>query len=178
MLDEKNLKFEGDELARICVESGMGVDQLRKIYQLVRVRPLLDVKSLEYVQVYVQRQMTRVRGRAGFKKVLELIDKYGSVRKELEKILMFALMLYGFHREKPVLDLLEVAEPVIREVIERHGAEYRETKIKLRGNLAVVAVKTWSFRSNRGVAANEIRHALKSKSEFSNLDVKVWIEPR
>lgn len=176
MSEEENLKSEGDELAKITVESRMAADQLRKIYQLVRVRPLLKTMPLEYVQVHVQRQMVRVRGHAGFKRVLELLGKYKTNRETLERVLMYALMLYDYHRNKPVLDLVEVAEPIIQAIIKRHSAQFNGMNIKLRGNLAVVTVRVRRFYGSRPALANEIQRALKEKRAFSDLNVKVWIE--
>lgn len=156
----------------------MAADQLRKIYELIRVRPLLKTRPLEYVQAHVQRQMVRVRGRAGFKKVLELLDKYGSNREALEKVLMYAVMLYDYYKKKPFLDLMEIAEPIVQGVIRRRGAVYRDMRIKLRGSFAEVVVRTRGFHGNPRPIAIEIQRALKAKSEFSNLNLKVWIESR
>jgi hypothetical protein len=48
---ERKLKSEGEELAKIAVESGMGAKQLQTLYRLVKTR------SLPFVEAYIKRQI-------------------------------------------------------------------------------------------------------------------------
>jgi len=75
MSEEKSLKMEGENLAKIAVDSRMGAKQLQTLYRLAKTKPLA------YVEAYVQRQIARalaggVRGYEGFVKALELLRKY------------------------------------------------------------------------------------------------------
>jgi len=40
MSEEKSLKMEGENLAKIAVDSRMGAKQLQTLYRLVKTRPL------------------------------------------------------------------------------------------------------------------------------------------
>jgi len=173
MSEEKNLKMEGEELARIAVNSGMSAKQLQTIYRLAKTRPL------PYVQAFVKRQIGRdVKGFAGFMKVLELLEKYENSEGSFGKVLMYAVMLYDYCEKEPTISLKLVGEPVIREIIERRGASYDGVSMRFQGNLLEINVKTRRFYGNRKSLAMEIEKALKAKEEFSNLNLRVWIESR
>lgn len=173
MYEEKDLKKEGEELARVAVDSGMGARQLQTIYKLVKTRPLV------YVEAYVQRQIGRdVKGYIGFVKVLELIRKFEGDKRALEKVLMYAVMLYEYYEKEPVIKLKSSGEPVIRQVVERLGYVFDKVAMKLHGKTLEVNVSVSGFHGNPKVLAIEIERALKTREEFSSLNLKVWIESR
>lgn len=171
MSEEKNLKLKGEELAKIAVESGMGAKQLQTIYKLLRTRPL------PFVEAYVQRQIGRdVKGLAGFNKVLEFLKEFESKKASLERVLMYAVMLYDYYEKEPIMKLKAAGDPVIRRVVEGRGFVFEDSRMKLYGKNLDVNVKVKMFHGNPKALAADIEKALKSREEFSSLSLKVWIE--
>lgn len=173
MSDEKNLKLEGEELARVAVSCGMGAKQLQTIYRLVKTKPLA------FVEAFVQKQIGRdVRGFNGFVKVLEILKKYEGNRGALEKVLMYAVMLYDYCEKEPTLKLKAVGEPVIKRVVESLGFEFGGSVMKKHGRNLDINARVRRFHGNPKALAMEIEKALKAKEDFSNLNLRVWIESR
>lgn len=172
MTEEKELKVEGEQLARIAVESEMGSKQLQTIYRLVKTKPMA------YVQAYIQRQIGRgVRGLSAFMKVLELSKKYEEQRLVFEKVLMYAIMLYDYVEAEPTVKLSAASEGIVRDIVNRHGATFEGLQIKLFGNTAEIRVKTERFHGNPKALAMEIERALNEKVPgFRNVRLKTWIE--
>lgn len=171
MVEEKSLKKQGEELAKVAVDSWMGAKQLQTIYKLVKTKPLA------YVEAFVQRQIGReVRGYAGFAKVLDLLREYQDEKGLFEKVLMYAVMLYDYYEKEPTMKLKDAGEPIIRRVVEGHGLAFDRATMKLHGKSLEVNVKVDRFHGNPKALAMDIEKALKSKDEFSNLNMRVWIE--
>jgi len=172
MSEEKNLKLEGEELARIAVDSGMGAKQLQTIYRLVKTRPLA------YVQAFVQRQIGReIKGFAGFMKLHELLQKYEDDKGAFEKVLMYATMLYDYYEKEPVIELKTVGEPIVKRVVEGRSFVYGGVSLRLSGRNLELTVKVGRFHGNPKTLAMEIEQALKKRKEFSDLNLRVWIKP-
>ena len=177
MVEESVLKQEGEDLARIAVQCGMGHKQLRAVYRLVRLKPI------PFIEVYLKRQMARdIPCVASFNKLLELLFKYTSVA-DYEKILMYATMLYPYYEKEPILKLRIPAEPVIREIVQRNGFKYSNLAINIKDDKANFNVRVDGFRGNPRLLAQEIEKELKARMEsllksLKIFDVKVWIEGR
>jgi len=173
MTEEKNLKTEGENLAKIAVDSGMGAKQLQTLYRLAKTRPLA------YVEAYVQRQIGRgVRGREGFVKALELLRKYEDRKPQLEKVLMYAAMLYDYYEREPYMRLEGAANPIVKRVVEGYGCIFDGLSFDFDGRTLTLTVNVRRFHGNPKALASEIEKSLKSIEEFSNLNLKVWIESR
>jgi len=173
MTEEKNLKTEGENLAKIAVDSGMGAKQLQTLYHLAKTRPLA------YVEAYVQRQIGRgVRGREGFVKALELLRKYEDRKPQLEKVLMYAAMLYDYYEREPYMRLEGAANPIVKRVVEGYGCIFDGLNFDFDGRTLTLTVHVRRFHGNPKALASEIEKSLKSIEEFSNLSLKVWIESR
>ena len=174
---EEELYNEGEELARIAVSSGMAIDQLRKVYDMVKVRPLIEPVPLPYVHAYIKRQMFRVRGRSAFKRILNLLDKYGDKRELIAKILEYTLLLYEPYRNKPVLDLIESAEPLIRGILRKRNLKLADIFGKLFGvNFIELRIKIDGYCHEKGPLIAEIQRALRGIRKFSNFRMRVRIE--
>lgn len=168
---ERRLKLEGEELAKITVDSGMGAKQLQTIYRLVKTRPL------SFVEAYIKRQIGReVRGLNGFLKMLELCQKYINDKASLERVLMYANMLYDYFEKQPTLKLKAAGEESIKSVVEGHGLTYEGTSMDLRGRELEVRVKVKGLHGPPKPLAMEIERVLKSKNVFANLNLRIWIE--
>ncbi|MEM2092136.1 MAG: hypothetical protein QXR59_02485 [Candidatus Bathyarchaeia archaeon] len=168
---ERNLKLDGEDLAKIAVNSGMGAKQLQTVYKLVRTRPL------PFVEAYIQRQIGReVRGLNGFLKMLELYQKYANDRVSLERVLLYANMLYDYFEKQPTLKLKAACEQSIKNIVEGHGLTYDGVSMNLRGKDLEVKVKVRGLHGPPKPLAMEIERALKGKSDFASLNLKVWIE--
>ncbi|MEM3162021.1 MAG: hypothetical protein QW056_03420 [Candidatus Bathyarchaeia archaeon] len=174
MCDEKSLMMEGEELAKIAVSSGMGSKQISTLYKLAKTRPLA------YVEAYVKRQMGReaVRGFAAFARVHELLRKYEGSPICFIKVLMYAAMLYDYWEKEPIMRFRTAAEPLVRRIVEAKGMNLRNISISLHGKSMDVTVEVHRLFLNPKILASEIENALKSKEDFSNLNLKVWIESR
>lgn len=177
MEKEKSLFAKGEDLAKTIVHSRMALDQLRKIYQMVRVRPLFKPQPLEFVRAHIRRQITRVSGRAGFKRILELIDEYEDDRESLERILAYSILLYEFYRNEYVLNLIEEAEPLIREVLRKHNLNLYDIWPKhIRGNFVEVVVITDKHPRYMGKVIMEIRDAFRKTGKSFRFNLKIRIE--
>jgi hypothetical protein len=182
MFEEKDLKMEGENLAKIAVDSKMGAKQLHTLYRLVKIKPLaFKTKPLVFVEAYVQRQMSRalngkIQGYDGFAKTLELLKKYQDKRPELERILEYAVLLYDYCEKEPVIKLRSVVNPVVKRVMERHGCFFEGMDLSLKANTLTVTVRARRFHENPRILASEIENSLKAREEFSSLNVRVWIK--
>lgn len=173
MSREKSLKSEGEDLAKVAVDSRMGATQLQTLYRLVKTRPLA------FVEAFVKRQIGRgVRGYNGFVKVLELLEKYEGEKPLLEKVLMYAVMLYDYCEKEPTMKLKSVADPIVRRIVERKRCTYNGLDMDFQGRNLSVNVYVPRFHGNPKALASEIESALKTKEEFSSLNMRVWIESR
>jgi len=161
-------------LARIAVESGMGANQLRDIYRLSRTKPL------PYIEAHVKRQMGResVKGFIAFARILELLRKHWGNPSSFTRVLMYAVMLYDYVEKEPLMKLRMVAEPIIKRVVEAKGSSLDGISMRLYGRSLEVNVKVHRLSTSPKALADEISDSLKRKEEFSNLNLKVWIESR
>lgn len=172
MTGEKELKKEGEELARVAVESGIGLKQLQVIYRLVKTKPMT------FVQAYVQRQIGRgLRGLSAFAKILQFSKKYEEDRMAFEKVLMYAIMLYGYVEIEPTMKLRIASEGIVRNIVTQHGARFEGLQINTGENTVEIRVKTRRFHGNPKTLAMNIERALKAKvSEFGNKRLRIWID--
>ncbi|MEM0111347.1 MAG: hypothetical protein QXP86_03410 [Nitrososphaerota archaeon] len=168
---ERELKLEGEGLAKIAVDSGMGAKQLQTLYKLVRTNPL------PFVEAYIKRQIGReVRGLNGFLKILDLCQKYANDRVSLERVLLYANMLYDYFEKEPTLKLKAACEKTIKNIVERHGLTYGGVSMNLYGKDLEMKIRVKGLHGPPKPLAMEIEHALKGIGELANLNLKIWIE--
>jgi len=172
MTEEKELKKEGEELAKLAVESGMGSKQLQVIHKLVKTR------SMPFVQAFIQKQIGRgVRGLSAFAKILQLSQEYEDNKGVFEKILMYAVMLYDYFEAAPTMKLRIASEGIVKDVVASQGFVFEGLEIESAGNRVDIRVNIRGFHGNRKALAMEIEKALKSKVEgFRDIFLRVWIE--
>jgi hypothetical protein len=180
MLDEKILMQDGEGLARTAVESGMGSKQLQDLYRLAK---RMAERQLPYVEAYIKRQMDRsingsVKGFMAFAKAFELLKKYEGNPVSFVRVLMYAAMLYGYCEKEPVMKYRMVAEPVIRRIIEAKNMSLEDVSLKLYGRNLNINVKVQNLSTSPKVLSDEIVNNLKNMKDFSNLNLKVWIESK
>jgi len=174
---EEELYREGEKLAKTAVSSGMAVEQLRKIYDMVKIRPLIKPVPLQYIHAHTRRQMSRVKGRSAFKMILNILDKYKDDREAIAKILEYALLLYDPYRNKPVLDLIDSVEPMIRKIVTRHGLRLSDIYGRFIGrNLVELRIKIDGYCRDKASLAAEIQRLLQSNREFSDFRIRIWID--
>jgi len=175
----KELYEEGDKLAKIAVRTGMALDQLRKIHQMIKVKPLVDMVSLELVCAHARRQMIRVPGRAAFRKILEIINKYREDRKAIEEILTYSIYLYDFYRNEKVLNLIEVAISDMRGILRRYGLKLYDVYPKrVRGNFAEMVIITDKPPRDSARVAYDVKKVLLKKARTHNLNLKIWVKSK
>jgi len=174
MPEEKELKSEGESLAKIAVESKMGKKQLKTLYDIARTKPL------EYLDAFVKRQLSRtiegtLDGGEAFFYIENLLKKYEGQRMAIQKVMMYALMLYDYYEKEPAIKLLPIAEPVIKREVEMQGHSYGGAEVRVDQNVISFNVRVPGFSGNPKILAYDIVGALKKKEEFSDLNVRVWI---
>lgn len=177
MSEERTLKEDGEDLARLAVGEGTGLKQLREAYDVVRKKPL------PYAEACVQRQLARalegtVRGAGTFQRILELMKKYGDRRSGLERVLMYAVMLYPYYEKEPLLKVKGQAEQVIRDVVRAGGYSLERVEWRMDGRAAIATVHIPGFHENPKVLAGEIKRALRSRGALKEINVEIWIESR
>jgi len=171
LAEEKNLKKEGEELAKIAVENGLGSKQLALLYRLAKIKPL------PYVEAFVEKQMgRRVRGYIPFgRHVLELLEKYGERKASLQRIIMYANMLYDYYESLPHIGVQDAIEPIIKGITERYG--YDGIELSPRRDYTELRVRLTDFRGNPKILASQIMEKIgENVPEASKLNLRVWIE--
>jgi len=171
MRREKDLKEKGEELAKIAVEWGLGYKQLKTLYKLAKTKPV------PFIEVFIKRQMGRnVDGFNSFgQPMLELLSEYADDKSSLQKILMYANMLYQYIERQATMGMKEEIEPIVKQIVEEfgyHGLEISES----RGQLEF-RVKLARFRGNPAMLASDIEREIREKvPRISKLRFRVWIE--
>ncbi|MBC7130573.1 hypothetical protein H5T51_05060 [Candidatus Bathyarchaeota archaeon] len=175
----KELYLDGEGLARLAVNSKMSKDQLRKIYQMVKVKPLIVPISLQKIVAYIQRQMIRVPGRVAFKRILELIDKYENDRKSLEEVIGFAIYLYEYFSAYEILQVIESAIPLINDLIRRYGGTLYDVRPKhIKGSFVEVEVIVSRKPRDDWRLSSEIERVLINTSRDQGLNLKWKVKLR
>jgi len=170
MMNEKDLKEKGEELAKIAVEGGLGSKQLKTMYKLAKRKPV------PFIEVFVKSKIGRnVVGFDSFgPAMLELLSECADDKPSLQKILMYANMLYQYIERQATMGLKEEIEPVVKQLVEGFG--YRCVEILENGGTEF-RVKLARFRGNPAMLASEITRELREKvPAVSKLRFRVWIE--
>jgi hypothetical protein len=169
---ERELKKEGEVLAKVAVESSMGAKQLQTIYRLIKTKPVA------YLEAYIQRQIGRgIRGYNAFLMLLDLVKKYQSDKGAFEKVLMYANMLYVYYEHEAVMQLKISMETIVKGIVERRRLRYDGLSMESRGRFMEIRVGVKGFHGNPKVLAMEIDRALKERvSELSKMKLRIWIE--
>ena len=171
MSDEIDLKKKGEELARIAVENNLGSKQLTTLYGLAKTKPI------PYVEAFVEKQMgRRVRGYLPFgRRVLKLLENYSERKASLQRILMYANMLYDYYENLPYMEVQDAIEPIVKGITERYG--YDGIELNPRRGYMELRVRLRDFRGNPKILASQIlEKILGDVPEASKLNVRVWIE--
>jgi len=171
MLSEKELKDKGEEIAQAAIDVGVAFNQLKMLYKLAKTKPV------PFLEAFVKRQMARnVVGFDSFGPViLELLEECTENKMTIQKILIYANMLYQYIERKDIMELKQEIEPVIRRIVERFG--YRGVKIleRNRGDVEF-RVNLMAFHGNPARLASGISCELKKIPAVSKLRFYVWIE--
>ncbi|MGC8937078.1 MAG: hypothetical protein ACP5KV_06950, partial [Candidatus Methanomethylicaceae archaeon] len=176
MSEEKRFKEEGEELAKVAVRSGMGSKQLQTIYRMVKTK-----KPLPFVEAFVQRQIARamdgtVHGREGFEGIHQVLKRYGDDRTAVEKVLMYAAMLYDYYEKVQTFEDKGALEEIVRKVVEGKDLKYGGLKISQQGDVVVLNVSVVGFHDNPRTLASEIERELVAAGALSGRRRRVWIE--
>ncbi|MEM3366224.1 MAG: hypothetical protein QXM93_07370 [Candidatus Methanomethyliaceae archaeon] len=177
MSEEKELKKEGENLARLAVERGLAAKQLQMIYKVIRTKPL------PFAEAFVQRQLSRalegtMQGAEVLEKILEMLKRYENDKLVIERIIMYAVMLYPYYERAPLLKMMRYAEPVVREILKRNGLSLDRVEPQLHGNTVILNVHIPNFRDNPKILAGEIERGLRSEENLSGVSLRVWIKSR
>jgi len=171
MMNEKDLKEKGEELAKMAVEGGLGSKQLKTLYKLAKTKPV------PFIEAFVKRQIGRnVDGFDSFgQAMLELLSECTDDKSSLQKILMYANMLYQYTERQATMGLKEEVEQVVKPIVEEFG--YRGVEISENRGIAEFRVKLARFRGNPAMLSSEIARELREKvPAVSKLRFRVWIE--
>jgi len=188
---EKELKAEGEKLAETAVRDGLGAKQLGLLYRLAKTKPM------PFVEAFVQKQIGR--GVRGFipdfgPTVLELLRRYEEDKASLQKVLMYANMLYDYceRRQGPPRGRVTpsvyvptggvaAVSPSVRVAVEAAargvvGQGYEGLQVSEMRGTTVFTVRA-RYRGNpRELASQVFERIRETVPEASRLRFRVWIE--
>lgn len=168
MTEEKNLKKEGEDLAKIAVESKLGSKQLRTIYTLTKTKPL------PFVEAFIQHQLSRVQGTKALEKALELLKSHGEDKAALERVFMYANMLYPYYEREAAMKYKIVAEEAARRICDQQGCKYVGLDVYTEKDRTEVSVRVSGYRGDPKLLASSIgREIVHRDPKFLG---RVWIE--
>lgn len=170
-MKEKDTKEKGEELAKIAVESSLGSKQLKTLYKLAKTKPM------PFIEVFIKRQIGRnVEGFESFgPPILQVLKECADDKVALQKVLMYANMLYPYFEKQAVTGIKEEIEPIVKQVVERFG--YRGLEISERRGRPEFRVKLARFHGDPAKMARKIERELREKvPKVSKLRFRVWIE--
>ena len=170
-MKEEDLKERGEKLATIAVENGVGSKQLTTLYKLAKTKPV------PFIEVFVKRQIGRnVEGFDSFgPPMLDLLSEHGGDKGALQKILMYANMLYPYAEKEATMDMREEIDPVVKRIAEEFG--YRDVEVSERRGQTEFRVKVARFHGDPAALAWEIEREIREKvPKLSRLRFRVWIE--
>lgn len=139
MVDERELKTKGEELAELAVKSELGAAQLRDVYYMSKT------KSLPFVEAFIQHQINRVSGRAAWEMMLDLLKDSGEDKERFSRILMYANMLRDF-KERQVARL--AAEEIARKICQQQGCDFVGLDLTVERREMEFVVKVGGFRGD------------------------------
>lgn len=168
MIEEKEIKKEGEELAKLAVESKLGTKQLRTIYTLTKTRPL------PMVEAFIQQQLSRVSGTEALELALDLLKKHGEDKATFSKVLMYANMLYPYYERQSTMKYRVVAEDSAKKICERQGCKYSGLDVSIERNRVVIRVKVSGLRRDPKFLASDIEQEIVQREP--NFPGRVWIE--
>jgi len=194
-VSEKEYAELGDELAKLAVSSGLGGDQLRRLYRYVRTRSMPEVEAWVMRQIGRSASKTR-RGPRGYDRFgprfLELVEEYGGRKKDVERTLWYANMKYPYYmkaegpdkhrrRQPPATDsgdrtLERRLGEVIKEACSSYGYAGLQLSQERGGYLATVSLRR--FHGNpRKLSDDLYTEAVNNFPELSNR-LRFWIDMR
>lgn len=168
MSEEKDLKREGEELAKMSVESKLGAKQLRSIYVLAKTKPL------PFVEASIQRQLARVSGTKALEMALGLLKKYEKDTTALLKVLMYANMLYDFYERQSTMEYRVVAEESAGKACQQYRCRYVGLEIHTDRGLVTLTVKVSGYRDDPKLLASAVMQEIMHRDP--RFHGRVWIE--
>jgi hypothetical protein len=166
--EEKDLKREGEELAKVAVESKLGAKQLRSIYVLAKTKPL------PFVEAFIQRQLARVSGGKALEMILDLMKKHEDNKTDFLKDLMYANMLYDFYEKKSAMEYRAVAEESASKACQQHNCKYVGLDISTERGLVAITIRVSGYRNDPKVLASAIwQQMIQRDPKFHG---RIWIE--
>jgi hypothetical protein len=169
MSEEKDLKKEGEELAKVAVESKMGARQLRTIYISAKTKPL------PMVEAFIQRQIARVSGTKALEMILDLMKKHEGDKTAFLRVLMYANMLYDYYERQTAMKYRVVAEECAKKVCEQHGCRFVGLDIGTDRGQTLLTVNVSGYRGDLKLLSPSIWQCLVHKDP--NFLGRIWIEP-
>lgn len=168
MSEEKELEKEGEELAKVAVESNLGAKQLRTIYTLTKTRPL------PMVEAFIKHQIARVSGTKALEMTLELLKKYDD-KASFSKVLMYANMLHDYYERQAAMMYRTVAEECAKRICEQRGCKYLGVDLFMERGRLEVRVRVSDYRGDPGFLASSIGQEISHRDP--KFQGKIWIEP-
>lgn len=168
MTEERELKKEGEELAKTAVESELGAKQLRTIYTLTRTKPL------PMVEAFVQRQLSRVSGTKAFETILNLLKERADDKAAFVKVLMYANMLYPYYERQDAMKYSIVAAESAKRICDQQGCKYVGLEVSTERDRTEIRVKVSGYRGDPKFLASSIgREIVHRDPKFPG---NIWIE--
>ena len=166
--EEKELKKQGEELAKIAVESRLGAKQLRTIYTLIKTKPLA------FVEAFIQHQLSRVSGTKALEAALELLRKYEGDKGSFQKIVMYANMLYDYYERQVAMKYNPLVEEIAKKICEQQRCKFLGLELSTERDRIEIMVKVSDYRGDPKSLAYSIgQQILHRDPKFPG---RIWIE--
>jgi len=177
---ERRLYEEGEALSREAMKYNIASSELRNLFETSQR------KTIAFLEAYVKMQTKRKLDGFGHR-VLEMIRRHENNRSEIESVLRYMNMTYGYVRQMGYLGKSEVGGTgvtrlspeteskiagLIRPRVEKLG--FQKVVSSKQGNSVQVDVHLQVFPSERpGIFARDLSQLLSNLPEFSGCMVRV-----
>lgn len=165
-------KEEGERLARIALDSGIPMVQLRKLYDIAKSM------SVDDLELFIKYQMPRIAGYWNFgSEALSILDKYKDNKSVFLRVLENTIMLYEYLDVKSFMDLKPTVSEIVRGMSQRYGFEGVDFSFE-NGEKRIIVVLSRFYGSPQEYASEIYRQIMRSLPEASKHRFKVRIEKR
>jgi len=148
-----NEREEGERLARVALDNGLKIKQLRNLFDVVMM------ESMDYAEDFIKYKMDKIKGYWKFgTEALKIIDKCGGKQEIFKRTLEHAIMLHGYLFAKPFMDLEPEILENLRRLCQRYG--FTRAEFSVGGEEKRIVVFLSNFHGTWKQYSMEIRDSL------------------
>jgi hypothetical protein len=165
-------KEKGEMLARMALDSGVPMTQLRKLYDATKSM------SVEDLEVLVKYQMPKISGYWDFgNELLSVLSEYKEDKIAFQRVLEITIKLYDYLDVKGFIDLKPKVSEIVKKMTYKFGYEDIEFSFE-EGEKKITVVLSRFYGSPQEYASQIHRQILHSVPEASRHRFRVWIKGR